>query len=188
MADNSPSMMVPALIAGGVLGFLSGLPISSCACCLWAAGAGFFAAFLYSRSCRSSGAAFDAGKGAILGLFTGAIFGVVGGGLSSAISLATGSFSVAEMREAIDASPLISDPEAAEQAIQFFESVGPLFLILILALLWIVLGVVLAALGGLVGGMAFKVEQAPSATGGGWTTQPPAPPSNPPPPPVDPSI
>jgi len=188
MKDNAPSMMMPALIAGGVLGFLSGLPISSCACCLWAAGAGFLAAFLYSKSCRTSGSPFDSGKGGILGLLTGAVFGVVGGVVNSVISLLTGSFDIDEMREAIDANPMISDPEAADQAIQFFESVGPAFFILFFALLWIVLGVIFAAVGGLLGGMAFKVE-APPQNDGGWSSPPPAAPADvtPPPPPVDPS-
>jgi hypothetical protein len=191
MNDKAPSMMMPALIAGGAFGFVSGLPISSCACCLWAAGAGFLAAFLYSKSCRQSGAAFDAGKGGVVGLLTGAVFGVVGAIVNSLISLATGGLDIESMREAIDANPMISDPEAAEQAIQMFESVGPMFFILIFALIWIVLGVLFSALGGLIGGTAFKVEAAPGGTGNGWSASPPSepPPSDPPPPPpVDPGL
>lgn len=186
MSDKAPSMMMPALIAGGVLGFLSGLPLSSCACCLWAAGAGFLAAFLYSRSCKTAGSAFDTGKGGVVGLLTGAIFGVVGGLVNSVISLLTGSFDIDDMREAINANPMLGDPEAAEQAMQFFESVGPAFFILAFALLWIVLGVIFAAIGGLLGGMAFKVEAISTDLDGGLSSPPPT--DVPPPPPVDPSV
>jgi hypothetical protein len=187
---KAPSMLLPALIAGGSLGFVSGLPISNCACCLWAAGAGFLAAFLYSRNCKSAGAGFDTGKGGIVGLLAGAVFGVVGSLVNSAFSLLTGGLDIESMREAIDANPMISDPEAAEQAIQMFESLGPMFFVLIFALIWIVLGVIFSAIGGLIGGMAFKVEAAPVDTGGGWSSNPPPtlPVTDaPPPPPVAPT-
>lgn len=186
MTDRAPSMMMPALIAGGSLGFVSGLPVSSCACCLWAAGAGFLAAFLYSKTCAGQGSAFDAGKGGVLGLLTGAVFGVVGGLVNSAISLLTGSFDIDRIRSAIDNNPMISDPEAADQAIRLFESVGPVFFMLIFALIWIVMGVLLSALGGLIGGSIFKVEASTAAMDDGWTSPPPDG-SEPPPPPVDPS-
>ncbi len=189
MNHQAPSMMMPALIAGGALGFISGLPIANCACCLWAAAAGFLAAYLYSRTCSAVGSPFDGGRGGVLGLLTGAVFGVVGSMVNSAISLATGGLDTEAMREAIEANPMISDPAAAEQAVRVFESVGPMLFILIFALIWIVLGVALAGLGGLIGGSVFKVTPPPSSTGG-WSTEP-APPTPvtapPPPPPVDPS-
>jgi len=189
MDTKAPSMLMPAVIAGGALGFVSGLPISSCACCLWAAGAGFLAAFLYSKNCKQAGAEFDAGKGGVLGLLTGAVFGVVGAMVNSVISLVTGGLDIESMREAIEANPMISDPEAAEQALQVFESVGPIFFILIFALIWIVLGVLFAAVGGLIGGSVFKVAAQPPAVGGGWSADPPptAPgDTEPPPPPAAP--
>lgn len=190
MNDNAPSMMMPALIAGGTLGFLSGLPVSSCACCLWAAGAGVLAAFLYSKKCKTAGAAFDAGKGGVLGLLGGAVFGVVGAVVNSAFSLLTGGLDTEALREAINANPMITDPEAADQAMQIFESVGPMFFILIFALIWIVFGVLFGALGGLIGGSMFKVEAAVRDVGGDWSSPPPvSPPADgpPPPPPVNPS-
>ena len=189
MNDHAPSMMMPALIAGGSLGFLSGLPISNCACCLWATGAGFLAALLYSKSCKTAGSPFDAGKGGVLGLLTGAVFGIVGAIINSVISLLTGGLDTAAMRDAIDANPMISDPEAADQAIQFFESVGPAFFILIFALVWIVAGVLFAALGGLIGGTAFKVAPAPAEAESGWSTATSSrPPGDAPPPPNDPGL
>lgn len=191
METKAPSMFLPALIAGGAFGFVSGIPISNCACCLWAAGAGFLAAFLYSKSCRTTGAEFNAGKGGVLGLFTGAIFGVVGSVINSIFSLLTGGLDMESMREAIDANPMITDPEAAEQAIQLFESVGPMFFILLFALVWIVLGVLFAAIGGLIGGSVFKVAAPPADTGMGWSSgPPPVGPggTQPPPPPVAPTM
>jgi hypothetical protein len=187
MTNKAPSMMMPAFIAGGALGFVSGIPVSNCACCLWAAGAGFLAAFLYSKTCKQQGSAFDAGKGGVLGLLTGAVFGVVGALVNSIFSLLTGGLDVEEMRQAIDNNPMITDPEAAEQAMQLFESVGPLFFILSFALIWIILGVLFAALGGLIGGSAFKTEAASTGAGDGWTAGPPPTAGSPPPPPVDPT-
>jgi len=185
MDTKAPSMLLPALIAGGSLGFVSGLPISNCACCLWAVGAGFFAAFLYSKNCRAAGSVFDTGKGGVLGLLTGAVFGVVGSVINSIFSLLTGGLDIESMREAIEANPMISDPEAAEQALQIFESIGPMFFVLTIALIWIILGVLLAALGGLIGGSVFKVSAVPPDSGGGWSSYPPpmAPGGNEPPPP-----
>jgi len=183
MDHKAPSMMTPALIAGGALGFLSGLPVSSCACCLWAAAAGFLAAFLYSKSCKTTAAPFDGGKGAVLGLLTGAVFGVVGAVIGSVITLLTGGFDPEAMREGIESNPMVTDPEAAEQFIDMMESSGPLLLVLVIALIWIVAGVVFAAVGGLIGGSVFKVMPPPAA-GGEWSTEPAAvPPVNDPPPP-----
>ena len=191
MENKAPSMLMPALIAGGSFGFVSGLPVSNCACCLWAAGAGFLAAFLYSKTCKSSGAQFDTGKGGIVGLLAGAVFGVVGAIVNSVFSLLTGGLDIDAMRDAINANPMISDPEAADQAMQIFESVGPLFFILAFALIWIVLGVIFAALGGLIGGTAFKVDATPTDTGGGWSSSPPPMSTGgdePPPPPTAPGV
>ncbi len=191
MENKAPSMLMPALIAGGSFGFVSGLPLSNCACCLWAAGAGFLAAFLYSKTCKSSGAQFDTGKGGIVGLLAGAVFGIVGAIVNSVFSLLTGGLDIDAMRDAINANPMISDPEAADQAMQIFESVGPLFFILAFALIWIVLGVIFAALGGLIGGTAFKVDATPTDTGGGWSSSPPPMSTGgdePPPPPTAPGM
>jgi hypothetical protein len=190
MNHKAPSMMMPALIGGGSLGFISGLPIANCACCLWAAGAGFLAAYLYSKSCSAAGSPFDGGKGGVLGLFTGAVFGVVGSIVNSVISLATGGLDTEAMREAIESNPMITDPQAAEEAVQIFESVGPMLFILVFALVWIVLGVLFAGLGGLIGGSVFKVTPPSSGTGGTWSSDPaPVPPVTdpPPPPPVGPA-
>ena len=191
MENKAPSMLMPALIAGGSFGFVSGLPLSNCACCLWAAGAGFLAAFLYSKNCKSSGAQFDTGKGGVVGLLAGTVFGIVGAVVNSVFSLLTGGLDIDSMREAINANPMISDPQAAEQAIQIFESVGPMFFIMVFALIWIVIGVLFAALGGLIGGAVFKVEATPTDTGGGWSSNPPPMSTGgnePPPPPTAPGV
>jgi hypothetical protein len=160
MEAKAPPMMMPAVIAGGSLGFLSGLPLSSCACCLWATGAGFLAAFLYSRSCRTSGVGFDAGRGGVLGLLTGAVFGVVGAVIGSVVTMMTGGLDPEAMRQGIESNPMVTDPEAAEQFIHMMESAGPFLFVLVIALIWLIMGVLFAALGGLIGGAAFKVGAA----------------------------
>jgi len=190
MENKAPSMMMPALIAGGSLGFLSGLPLSSCACCLWAAGAGFLAAFLYSRSCKTAGNGFDAGKGGVLGLLTGAMFGVIGGLVASVVAFLTGSIDPEAMRQGIESNPMVTDPEAAEHFVEMMESAGPILFVLMIALIWIVLGVVFAAIGGLIGGSVFKVQE-PMAMNvrvvEDLTKQSP-PGDQPPPPPAAPSV
>ncbi|MDX1390258.1 MAG: hypothetical protein R3344_13790, partial [Acidobacteriota bacterium] len=63
MNQQAPSLWMPALIGGGVFGFLGSLPIAACACCAWMIGAGLLATFLYSKQCRSTGTEFRAGGG-----------------------------------------------------------------------------------------------------------------------------
>ena len=92
----------------------------------------FWPRFSIRKAASSAGAGFDTGKGGVLGLLAGAVFGVVGSVVNSAFSLLTGGLDIESMREAIDANPMITDPEAAEQAIQMFESVGPMFFVLII--------------------------------------------------------
>ena len=73
MNDNAPSMMMPALIAGGALGFVSGsLPILELrVLCLWAARPPDSSQLSsIRRTANVQGSAFDAGKGGVLGLLT----------------------------------------------------------------------------------------------------------------------
>ncbi len=70
---NQGGMLKPALIAGVLLGILSvipGLSLLNCFCCAWVVGGGAFASHLYVKD---SPVAVTLGKGALLGLVTGAI-------------------------------------------------------------------------------------------------------------------
>jgi hypothetical protein len=72
-------MLKPALIGGGVLGLLSGIPIVSlgnCACCAWVIGGGVLAAYLYNQQLGPQPAP-PYGPAAGLGALTGVIGAVV---------------------------------------------------------------------------------------------------------------
>jgi hypothetical protein len=175
-------MFMPALIAGGALGFASGLPLVYCGCCVLAAGAGFLAALLYSKKCKQAGTSFAAGNGAGLGLLSGVIFGVVGGSVFSVFAVALGQLDPDMIAEQAAESPM-ADPEAIEQVTQLMESTGPALIVLVFLFVWVLLGAIFATLGGLIGGSVFKVE----AAGDAWAVgdQPP-PQDQAPPPPVQP--
>ena len=52
---NAPSVWKPAAIGGLAFGVLGGMPVVqylNCLCCVLVIGAGFLAAYLYSRECQ----------------------------------------------------------------------------------------------------------------------------------------
>ncbi|HKP72132.1 MAG TPA: hypothetical protein VJT82_04285, partial [Pyrinomonadaceae bacterium] len=63
-----------ALIGGVVAGVLSGLPVVSGCCFLWAIGGGFLAVFMYLKNAQG---AFQPADGAKLGVTTGIIGAVI---------------------------------------------------------------------------------------------------------------
>ena len=80
MNDSAFDILKPAILCGGALGFLAGLPVfdlfNCCTCCSMGIGAGFFAAFLYSKTCARGGLPFDAGRAAGVGALTGFFWGL----------------------------------------------------------------------------------------------------------------
>ena len=74
---NNTNILKPALIGGMALGILSALPfisICNCLCCAWVIGGGILAAYLYVKD---SPVQVTMGRGALVGLATGAIGAVV---------------------------------------------------------------------------------------------------------------
>ncbi len=181
MQNQQPSMLVPVLIAGGVFGFLSGLPFVgalNCLCCALVVGCGFVAAYLYSKPCKDAEVRFAAGNGALVGLVAGLVHAVVATVIGGVAQLALGG---AEWRQAIDQMEQVGsmDPQAIETITHFMESTGPFVLALIGLLCWFVLGAIFATIGGAIGGAVFKHEP-PLPT---QVYQP-----APPPPPVQPGV
>ncbi|HVS65037.1 MAG TPA: hypothetical protein VMT85_16210 [Thermoanaerobaculia bacterium] len=73
------NMLKPALIGGGVLGVLSGIPfvsLGNCACCAWVIGGGMLAAYLFNQQIGPQPAT-PYGPAAGLGALTGVIGAVV---------------------------------------------------------------------------------------------------------------
>jgi len=80
MNHQKPSFVTPALIGGVALGITSALPLLNmvnCACCALVLGGGFLASFLYLREYPDSLPPVTYGDGAVLGLLTGVIGGLV---------------------------------------------------------------------------------------------------------------
>lgn len=87
---NRESMLKPALIGGVALGILSALPMIgmfNCVCCAWVIAGGLLAAHLYVKESSSP---VSLGRGAALGLITGAIGAVISTLFSIPIFLMSG--------------------------------------------------------------------------------------------------
>lgn len=77
MNNQRYPMLVPALIGGGIAGFLSAVPIinfANCFCCLWIIAGGMLSAYLISKE---STRPLTSGDGAIVGIFSGIVAAVV---------------------------------------------------------------------------------------------------------------
>jgi hypothetical protein len=168
-------MMMPAMIGGFAFGALSGLPVVQCLCCALMAGAGFVAAYLYSKKCAAAGVEFRPGQGALLGLLTAPFYAIgaaIVGGLFHLV-MPTDPDQVDEILGQIEGADM--PPEAAEMITKFLEMMMGAGGIIIWFLLSLFVGLVVVTIGGLIGGAVFR-------------TQPvlPAPPSPMPPPPLEP--
>lgn len=174
--DNRPGMLMPAMIGGFVFGTLAGVPFIGCLCCALMAGAGFLAAFLYSKKCSAAGVEFRAGQGALVGLTSAPFYAVAAAFVSSLFRLAmpTSPEDIDRMVEGFEQADL--PPETVESITKVVEALsggGSGFVISLLFSL--IVGAIFATLGGLLGGSVFKVAPAPM--------QPPGAPPPPPPPP-----
>jgi len=74
MNEQKTLMLTPALIGGVIAGFLSGVPILSCLCCLWIIGGAMLASYLLIKD---SSTPLTSSDGAIIGVFTGLVAAVV---------------------------------------------------------------------------------------------------------------
>jgi hypothetical protein len=64
----------PALLGGLIVGVLSAIPFLNYCCCIWGIGGGFLAGFLYIKSAPVP---VKVGEGAVIGVLTGIIGGVI---------------------------------------------------------------------------------------------------------------
>ena len=170
---RQPSMLVPALIGGGVAGFVSSIPglnLLNCACCSLVIGGGLLAAFLQSKNCRQAGAPFSAGSGALVGLVSAVAFAVTVTVVGTLIRLITPTGDPAQML-AMFREQGVEVPPVIETFLQGMSG-GPGFALWLGVgfLLNLVVGAIFSPIGGLLGGMIFRYEPAPSGP-------PPAPPA-----------
>jgi len=192
MNTETPSMVKPALIAGIAFGIAGAIPFIdwiNCACCALIISCGFVAAYLYSKPMKAAGLGFTAGNGAVVGLASGVVYGVVAGCLGAVINHMLGLTDLNQIMEQMEQMGTM-DPEAMEMASRFMESTGPATFALAGIFFSLLLGAIFGALGGLIGGAVFKSPplQTEEVDVVRWSAGQQPPPPDGPPPPVGPGI
>jgi hypothetical protein len=181
----SAPKMVPALLGGLFIGILSSLPYvkgGNVCWCLWVISGGALAAWLMQQNTPRP---VTAGEGAVVGLLAGLVgtavwivWGVIGLTIFSASP-----FDMADFQRAMGEAEGMT-PEAREA----LESLSPAVMLVVGGVIWSVVSMAFATLGGLLGAMLFKRKD-PGATlppGGGPVTPTFTPPTFTPPAPAGP--
>ena len=180
MNEPKPNLLIPALIGGAFIGVTSALPILeylNCACCMLIIGGGSLASYLYLKGYPSSLPAVTYGEGALLGLLT----GIVGGVVWTAVGIPLHYVKVRMglgMDDLTELDEVLTDPEIPEGMRRLLEGLfaeGPfsLGIILILVVIYFLASIIFATLGGVAGIAIFRKKSLPAAQ------TPPAPPSSP---------
>lgn len=161
MSDRSPEMLKPTLIAGASFGTLGALPVVSlinCACCALVIACGVFASYLYSRECRSQGAEFRPGSGALVGLVAGGFYAMVQTLVAALVRLLIGDRVAREVFEWVQSMPSIP-AESRETIGRLLERSSSWTVLTLVAgfLVTLLVAAVFSTAGGLVGGALFRV-------------------------------
>jgi len=183
MNQEKPSMLPAALIGGVFLGVTSALPILeffNCLCCLLVIAGGVLASFIYLRDYPDSSPRMSYGDGALLGLFTGLVGGLVWTVVEvplAYLKLRLG-MSIEEMAEVEE---LLSDPNIPPFVQELVTSIlagGALSIGILIFLLFthLIIAGIFACIGGVIGVALFQKKtpvayQAPVVS----TTPPPIP-------------
>jgi len=146
---------MPALLGGLFIGVLSALPIISCCCCLWIAGGGVLAAYLQSQNQPTS---LSLAHGARVGLFAGVVGACVWLVIDSALRPLQMRFFGEVLRNARDVPPEIQELLQSVEAGQMGGNILGFVLFLII-------GSILATMGGMAGAAYFR-KDVPPALGG----------------------
>jgi len=147
---SAPKLM-PALLGGLFIGALSSLPIiekGNLCCCLWVVTGGVLAAWLMQQNTQRP---VTLGEGAVAGLLAGLV-GVVAvamfrGGLALVMGMPP---VVEELKRGMEAGA--RDPESRA----FVEGMGPMVLLGIFGVIFAVVSMVMATIGGLLGALIFR--------------------------------
>jgi hypothetical protein len=182
---NQNTMLRPALIGGVLLGILSAIPplsLGNCLCCAWIIGGGVLAAHLYVKS---SPTVVTLGSGVALGLFTGAIGGIVSALFSIPVQMLMSSMLAeytGQARQMLGDLPNL--PPAVRELIMSTTSGRLSILSVIVAGFFdLVVYSIIAMLGGVLGVAIFEKRK---IGGPPPTYQPPLNIPPPPPPPINP--
>ncbi len=163
MHSESPSMVGPTLMAGGMFGVLAGLPglhiLNVCTCCSMVVACGFVAAYLTSKDARSRGVEFSAGRGAAAGLIAGLIYAVVVTVVSTVSKLVVGQpFAIAllEWLQGLPDLPAENADMIDDVLYELEEKRFGIFEFIVSAIQSLFTGVIFSTVGGLIGGAVFK--------------------------------
>ena len=188
MNQEKPNMIQAALIGGVFLGVASALPILewvNCACCVLVIGGGVLASYIYLRDYPKDVPAVTYGDGALLGIFTGLVGGLVWTIVEVPLAylklrLGLGMDDFAEIEE------LLNDPSIPPMAQELIKSIvagGALSIgiIIIVAITHLVVSVIFACIGAIIGVVIFQPKAPVELQTFVNPGSPPPPPQNTPP-------
>ena len=153
---DKPNKLVPALVGGVVLAALSSIPVVSLAnvvCCSWAIVGGGLAAFMLVK--RSPVRRVTSGEGALVGMLSGLVGSLVILLINLPFARRFGEQFIAGMRQAAEQQ---KDPQAQEsinRLIAFMQDNG-LFAAFLIWLVFTLIAVGMATLGGIIGVAIFE--------------------------------
>ena len=164
-------MLRSAALGGIFIGVLSALPVvgaANCCCCLWVVSGGALAAYL---EVQQKNRTLTGGEGAAVGALAGVIGAFVWLPLAIMLSLVLGPVMQTALEEfARNASDI---PSEAREYLENMGGAGGVGANLLMFFPQLVMGAIMAALGGVLAAVYFKKE-VPPALGGDWV--PPLPP------------
>ncbi|MCJ7681491.1 MAG: hypothetical protein MUP70_12245 [Candidatus Aminicenantes bacterium] len=158
MTSQKPGFFMPALIAGGIAGVLSGIPLINCLCCLWIIGGAVLASFLLIKNSKVH---LTAGDGVVVGALTGLIATFVDTIVSIPFTKMSEQFLLRFQEKFAEYAKDV--PEGWDKFLESgFDNTGPWILvgILITAVIFVALG----ALGGIIGISLFQKKRIPQET------------------------
>jgi uncharacterized membrane protein YedE/YeeE len=159
----APPKLQPALYGGLFIGVLSALPFVNVCCCLWMVSGGAIAVYLMQQNHAYPITAAD---GALVGLLAGLVGAVVSGLLSIPINMAMGPLLQQMVQGWIVNNPEIPSETKSMVETMLARSSTPTVIGTILGIFMSMLvGSILALLGGLLGVALFKKKDTPPPPG-----------------------
>jgi hypothetical protein len=180
----SAPKMLPALLGGLFIGVLSSLPYikgGNVCCCLWVVSGGALAAWLMQQNTPRP---ITVGEGAVVGLLSGLAGTLVwmAWAIIAMFVFSSTPFDVADFQRAMTEGGRDVPPEAREA----LENLSPAVILVVGGVIWSVVSMIFATLGGLLGALLFRRKGGPAS---GLPTAPPptfTPPTFTPPAPIAP--
>ncbi len=156
----SAPKMLPALLGGLFIGVLSSLPYikgGNVCCCLWVVSGGALAAWLMQQNTPRP---ITVGEGALVGVLSGLVgtFVWIAWGAIGLLIFGSSPFDMADFQRAMGEAEGMT-PEAREA----LESLSPAVMLVVGSVIWAVVSMVFATVGGLLGALLFRRKGGPAA-------------------------